>query len=360
MDGHMTSANASPSRVAVVLMNLGGPDQEASIRPFLKNFFMDRNIIDAPWPVRFLVSRLIAWRRGKGEALEAYSALGGKSPLLENTELQRTALERTLSQNFDGDVRCFVSMRYWHPMSDTVARQVADYQPDKVILLPLYPQFSTTTSFSSLQDWHPTVEKLGLALPTASLACHPFLDGFIDASADLIRHTWSRVPQGQNVRLLFSAHGLPEKVIEKGDPYQWQCEQSAARIAAAAGLTDDQWQICYQSRVGPLKWIGPSTEEALDQAAADGVGVLVYPHAFVSEHVETLVEIEDEYREYAAEKGITYFQRVPTVMTHPKFITGLRDLILAHVNKTGVIGDAGCPVEFSKCCQRLAKTGELK
>ena len=159
-------------KIAIVLFNLGGPDQTASIKPFLKNFFMDKNIIAAPWPVRFLISRLIAWRRGSGEALDAYSKLGGKSPLLENTELQRTALERSLGQNYDGEIKCFISMRYWHPMADQVAKQVADYAPDKIICLPLYPQFSTTTTRSSFQSWDQVCDKIGLDVPTLKICCY--------------------------------------------------------------------------------------------------------------------------------------------------------------------------------------------
>lgn len=346
-------------KIAVVLFNLGGPDQTASIKPFLKNFFMDKNIINAPWPVRFLVSRLIAWRRGSGEALDAYSKLGGKSPLLDNTILQQTALQRSLDKDYDGDIRCFISMRYWHPMADDVARQVQDYNPDKIICLPLYPQFSTTTTRSSFQNWDRAAGKIGLDIPTLKICCYPFHDSFVDASADLIAHAARSWPADKPMRLLFSAHGLPEKVIDAGDPYQWQCEQSAAKIADKVsdftGIENLDWQICYQSRVGPLKWIGPSTEQALEQAGRDGVGVMVYPHAFVSEHVETLVEIEEEYREYAGEHGVSHFVRIPTVMTHPKFIVGLKQFILQNMDKSGTISSRGpslCPAEFENCCQR--------
>ena len=342
-------------KIAVILFNLGGPDKTESIKPFLKNFFMDKNIIAAPYPVRWFVSRLIAWKRGAGEALEAYGRLGGKSPLLDNTELQRTALARSLSQDYDGDIKCFISMRYWHPMSDQVARQVREYAPDKIICLPLYPQFSTTTTRSSFQDWDRACRKIGLDIPTLKLCCYPFHDSFVEASADLINHTARSWPADKPMRLLFSAHGLPEKVIEGGDPYQWQCEESARKIAEATKIENLDWQICYQSRVGPLKWIGPSTEQALDQAGRDGVGVMIYPHAFVSEHVETLVEIEEEYREYASEKGVSHFMRVPTVMTHPKFIVGLKHLILQNLNKSGTISSDGppiCPEKFENCCQR--------
>ena len=350
---------AANQKIAVVLMNLGGPDKTESIRPFLKNFFMDKNIIAAPYPVRWMISRLIAWRRGRGEALTAYSALGGGSPLLANTELQRTALERSLQKDYGDYIRCFISMRYWHPMAAETVQKIKAYAPDKLILLPLYPQFSTTTVFSSLEDWQKAARKSGLDVPTASFGCYPFQTGFIEASADLISHEWRKLPAGHKTRLLFSAHGLPEKIIEGGDPYQWQCEESARRIAAATGIENLDWQICYQSRVGPLKWIGPSTEEALDKAAADNVGVLVYPHAFVSEHVETLVEIEEEYREYAMERGVPHFTRVPTVMTHPKFIVGLKGMVLENLDKTGVISGAPCPQNFEKCCRRLAEKGAL-
>lgn len=345
-----------PQKIAVILFNLGGPDQTDSIKPFLYNFFMDKNIIGAPAPIRYFLAKWISIKRSKGEALEVYGKLGGKSPLLDNTRLQAQALERSLSRDFDGDIRCFVSMRYWHPMADEVAKQVQDFAPDKVILLPLYPQFSTTTSFSSFQDWSRACRKIGFDAETTTLCCYPFQHGFIEASADLINHEYPKaLKSGHKIRLLFSAHGLPEKIIENGDPYQWQCEESARRIAAATGIENLDWQICYQSRVGPLKWIGPSTEEALQKAADDGVGVLIYPHAFVSEHVETLVEIEDEYRELAGKMGIAYFGRVPTVSTHPKFIVGLKELVLQMAGQHGIVSFEGgpiCPANAKNCCQR--------
>lgn len=325
-------------------MNLGGPDRPESIKPFLFNFFMDKNIIGAPKPIRYLIARWIAYSRGKGAAKTSYDALGGKSPLLENTVAQADALQSV----FDAqgvNTKVFVTMRYWHPMSAEVTKAVQAYAPDKIVLLPLYPQFSTTTSFSSIQDWQRSADKIGMKIPTEKICCYPFADGFIKASAELVRDTLAKAPA--KTRVLFSAHGLPEKVIEGGDPYQYQCEQSAAKIAAAIGIENLDWQVCYQSRVGPLKWIGPSTEEALDKAAADGVGVIIYPHAFVNEHVETLVEIEEEYREYAHEKGIPYFGRVPTVATHPLFIQALADLACDRL--AGQKTERICPVTFNRC-----------
>ncbi len=334
-------------KTAVVLMNLGGPDGQETIRPFLYNFFMDKNIIGAPLPVRWLLAQWISITRSRGAALQSYRHLGYRSPLLANTQDQARALEAVLAAHpqVQGEVKCFVTMRYWHPLADATVRDVKRYAPDRVILLPLYPQFSTTTVRSSLQTWERACKKIRFDVPTHSVCCYPMNDGFVTASAKLVRQTLNDAPKG--TRLLFSAHGLPEKTIADGDSYQWQCEQTAARIVEALDIPGLDWQICYQSRVGPLKWIGPSTEEALEKATRDGVGVVIYPHAFVSEHVETLVEIEIEYREKAQHMGIPYFGRVPTVGTHPDFIAGLAHETLAAVSRAGCARI--CPPEYRRC-----------
>jgi ferrochelatase len=338
-------------KTAVVLFNLGGPDEQKSIRPFLKNFFMDKNIITAPWPVRFILSELISRKRSKKEAGTSYGLLGYKSPLLENTLAQASALEGALKHD-DPSVnwKIFTCMRYWHPMSHEVAKRVQEWHPDEIILLPLYPQFSTTTSWSSFEDWKKATDAIGLNVETRTICCYPFDEGFISASARLIREAHDAfIAEHPDLfpRVLFSAHGLPEKIIEGGDPYQWQCEQSAKVIAEATGIANLDWQICYQSRVGRLKWIGPSTEEALHKAAADKVPVLVYPHAFVSEHVETLVEIEIEYRHLAEQIGIPGFVPIPTVSTSQEFIAGLS----AQVRKapTNDSRERICPANLTRC-----------
>jgi ferrochelatase len=338
-------------KIAVVLFNLGGPDAQTSIRPFLKNFFMDKNIITAPWPVRFFLSELISRKRSKKEAGTSYGLLDHKSPLLENTLAQAEALENALHDS-DPSVtwKTFTCMRYWHPMSDAVSKHVQAWQPDEIILMPLYPQFSTTTSWSSFEDWHKAAAATGLSVKTSTICCYPLNYGFIEASAHLIRRAHDEfITQHPNLfpRVLFSAHGLPEKIIEGGDPYQWQCEQSAKVIAEATGISNLDWQICYQSRVGRLKWIGPSTEDALHKAAKDNVPVLIYPHAFVSEHVETLVEIEIEYRHLAEQIGVPGFVRVPTVSTSPEFITGLVDEIKNSLNNDS--RERICPTDFTRC-----------
>lgn len=339
----------SGQKIAVVLFNLGGPDKRESIRPFLINFFMDPAIIGAPWPVRFLLSRYIAFKRSRAQAGTAYGVLGDRSPLLDNTNQQARALEQELNARPDGNhYSVHVCMRYWHPMSDAVVRAVKAQDPDQIILLPLYPQFSTTTSGSSVADWHRAARKIDLHVPTEFICCYPDAAGFIQASAENVCAAYTaliaQTPGTKPPRVLFSAHGLPEKIIAGGDPYQAQCEKTAHDIAAATGIENLDWMICYQSRVGPLKWIGPSTDAAIHLAAADQVPIVIYPHAFVSEHVETLVEIEHEYRELAHQLGVPGFARAATVMTHPTFIQALAEMVRIRTRvRPGVAsGDGVC------------------
>lgn len=333
-------------------MNLGGPQSEADIKPFLYNFFMDKNIIGAPLPIRWFIARHISRTRSKGAARDAYAKLGFKSPLPENTKKQAIALQASLrASGLDADV--LVSMRYWHPLAPEVIEKINAIKPDRLVLLPLYPQYSTTTTGSSFQDFWTSVQEDDGELhkrwndetKISMICCYPVLPGFITASAAHIRAEIAKAPPG--MRILFSAHGLPEKVIAAGDPYQHQCEKTAEAIVSELNIPDLDWQICYQSRVGPLKWIGPSTDEALEKAAADKKGVIVYPHAFVSEHVETLVEIDMEYRHKADALGLPYFAKAETVGTHPAFIAGLASLV-----KNAVAGNTCpkfCPARFKRC-----------
>lgn len=330
-------------KITVILLNLGGPDQPSSIRPFLKNFFMDPAIIGAPYPIRWMISRYIAWKRGRpgGPAEQSYGMMGGKSPLLENTIAQAKVLQEKLNldakQNQNTNYTVHVVMRYWHPRADQVIQTLTKNPPDQIILLPLYPQFSTTTTGSSIAEFQQEMTRAGLSVPIKTVCCYPDQKGFIAVSTDQIKSAYQTMladyPHLKSPRVLFSAHGLPEKIIAGGDPYQMQCEKTAALIAAqlARDLGEPKldWQVCYQSRVGPLQWIKPSTDDALRRAADDQVPVIIYPHAFVSEHVETLVEIEHEYRDLARELHVPAFVRAGTVMTHPDFITGLADMVVA-------------------------------
>lgn len=344
-------------RVAIVLFNLGGPDKPDSIKPFLFNFFMDKNIIRLPLPLRFFIAKMISVKRSKNEAASSYGLLGGASPLLENTQAQADALQAQLLHREDCDYSVFVCMRYWHPMAEDVVRKVQAWGPDRIVLLPLYPQYSTTTTRSSLQNWNKEAAKIGLNVPTALVCCYPESRGFIGASAAHIKKTYDEMraqyPQHKAPRLLFSAHGLPEDIVLDGDPYQAQCEQTARAIVRGLEIENLDWVVCYQSRVGPKKWIGPSTSEELERAAHDQVPVIIYPHAFVSEHVETLSEIEIEYRADAARLGVPAFARVPTVSENEAFICDLAQMAVQHSKQSGIFPAGGvraCPKSCKRCC----------
>lgn len=352
-------------KVAVVLFNLGGPDSKNAIRPFLLNFFMDKNIIRLPVPLRCLIAMMIANRRSKREAGDSYGELGDKSPLLENTDKQRKALEKALkADSRETQFKVFTCMRYWHPMAPQVVREVRDWGAEKIVILPLYPQFSTTTTWSSLGQWNKAMFEAGMELPTSTICCYHENAGYVEASAELIRAQYDKaVKDGHEApRVLFSAHGLPEKIVKDGDPYQWQCEQSAEGIVRALGIEGLDYQYCYQSRVGPQKWIGPSLDEALVKAKQDEKAVVIYPHAFTQEHVETLVELDVEYRHMADKLGLPGYYRASTVGTHKAFIGGLATLVFDHLEKSGATPEGGecpCPPEFGRCCVRMETAGAL-
>ena len=344
-------------KTAVVLFNLGGPDGPGAVRPFLFNLFSDPAIIGAPAPMRWLLAQWISRRRAP-VARKIYDALGGGSPLLANTQAQAAALEATLNASGgDGESKVFIAMRYWHPMSDETARAVTAYDPDQVLLLPLYPQFSTTTTGSSITDWERAAAKAGLTAPSRTLCCYPTQSGFVAEIAGLLRAVLAEVGSGaaDAPRVLFSAHGLPKKIIDRGDPYQWQVEQTAAAVVAALDQAALDWVVCYQSRVGPLEWIGPSTDTEIARAGSEGKAVVVVPIAFVSEHSETLVELDIEYRHLAEAKRVPRYTRVATVDTRAAFIEGLAEL--ARVTLAGERAccsqDGGrlCPAAWAGCPQ---------
>ncbi|MBL6957409.1 MAG: ferrochelatase [Rhodospirillales bacterium] len=319
-------------KTAVVLFNLGGPDSLDAVRPFLFNLFNDPAIIGAPGLIRTLLAYFISTRRAP-TAKKIYEQIGGRSPLLPQTENQAKALEETLNGNGAKTFKVFVCMRYWHPMSDQAAAEVAAFAPDDIVLLPLYPQFSTTTTGSSIADWKRAAKAAGLSCPTRAVCCYPAEAGWVAAQAKAIGSALAEAAKNGPARLLFSAHGLPKKVVDKGDPYVWQVERTAAAVVRSLGRdglnrNGLDWAVCYQSRVGPLEWIGPNIEDELKRAAADGVAVAVAPIAFVSEHSETLVELDIEYRQLAGQLDIPGYLRVPAVGVDADFIGGLAGLVL--------------------------------
>lgn len=317
-------------KIAVVLFNLGGPDSLDAVKPFLRNLFTDPAIIRVPGFVRMFLARLIAARRAP-VAREIYSKIGGRSPILPETKLQADALEAALGAR-GIEAKCFIAMRYWRPFTAEAAASVKAYAPDRIVLLPLYPQYSTTTTQSSREVWTKDAKSLKLQIPTSEICCYPTEGGFVAAAAARIREVMEKAKPGVSYRLLFSAHGLPKKIIEGGDPYQWQVEQSAAAIAKELGGEDLDWNVCYQSRVGPLEWIGPSTDAEIKRAGADGKGVIIFPVAFVSEHSETLVELDMEYAELANHAGVPDYLRASTVRDHPEFISALAGLVSVGLN----------------------------
>jgi ferrochelatase len=306
------------TRQAVVLFNLGGPDTLKAVEPFLINLFCDRAIIRLPGPLRWLVAQAIAKRRAP-VARAIYEQLGGSSPILANTEAQARALETALG---DG-TRVFIAMRYWHPLSRETVQEVKDWAPDRIVLVPLYPQFSTTTTASSLAAWRKEAKLSGLAVPTQILCCYPTEPGFVTAIAEGLKAGLTEFPAGSKVRILFSAHGLPERIVAGGDPYLWQVQRTVEAVLTRLGRRDLDTMICFQSRVGPLRWLLPSTEAEIRQAGAERKALIVVPISFVSEHSETLVELDKKYSQLAHTVGVPAYRRLPAVATHAAFIEGL-------------------------------------
>lgn len=353
-------ADMKKPRVAIVLFNLGGPDKPESVRPFLVNLFKDPAILRVPFFVRPFLARLIAYLRTK-PAKANYAILGGGSPLLGLTQEQARALEKALP---DYDTRCFVAMRYWHPFSLPVAKEVLDWAPDEVVLLPLYPQYSTTTTGSSFTDWRDAVAQVGLSVPVTSLCCYHADPGYVSATAAEVHRAYdaalASLAGSAPLRILFSAHGLPQSIVKHGDPYQYQVERTVAAVVRSLAIPDLDWSICFQSRATPQKWLDPSTEHAIAEAAADKTAILVVPIAFVSEHSETLVELDVEYREVAEHAGVPGYFRAPAQNSDPAFIESLAGLVRhARAQGPGLCSWAGgrtCPKAHKDCPHALAGT----
>jgi ferrochelatase len=335
-------------KLAVVLYNLGGPDNLDAVEPFLTNLFSDPAIISLPALVRKPLARFIAKRRAP-IARQIYAKLGGRSPILEETQAQAVALEGALAKR-GHEARAFIAMRCWKPFTDEAVREVAAWKPEHVVRLPLYPQFSTTTTASSEDAWNDASAGIGAA--QSRVCCYPWVEGFIAAEVALIREAMAKTKPELSYRLLLSAHGLPERTVARGDPYRWQVERSAAAIVAALGMPGLDWSVCFQSRVGPLKWIEPATDSEIKRAGSDDMGLIVAPIAFVSEHSETLVELDIEYEKLARESGVRDYLRVPTVGTRPEFIEALADLVERAVGSSrAVTCGAGriCPSGSDRC-----------
>ena len=339
------------TKLAVVLFNLGGPDSLKAVKPFLFNLFRDPAIISLPAVARYPLAATIATTRAK-TARANYEVMGGASPLLGETQDQAAALEAALAgRSPDLQTRCFIAMRYWEPFAKETAAQVAAFGPDEIVLLPLYPQYSTTTTASSLADWRRVYRGQGR---TRVVCCYPTARGLVEAHARAIRKVWENAGAPANLRLLFSAHGLPQQVVEAGDPYRAQIEATAQAVAARLPEFAD-WRVSFQSRVGRLPWLAPYTDDEIRRAGIEGKGVVVAPIAFVSEHVETLVELDRDYARLAREVGCAPYLRARTPGVADAFIDDLARAVLeATARPSGAAphGPWRCPAGHAKCALR--------
>lgn len=324
-------------KIAVVLFQLGGPDSLESIAPFLYNLFSDPDIFDFPGssvlgkPLAKFISR-----NRKNSAAEHYAAIGGKSPILDHTMQQSNALQKKLRAQ-GHDATTFIAMRYWHPSTETVVQEVKQGRFDRIILLPLYQQFSKSTTYSSLNEWKRLASKQTLTTPTQLICCYPNHPLLVDAYVDRINEAYEKFAglEGTDIDLIFSAHGVPLSYIRKGDPYQIQVEETV-RSVVAKGSWSSPHALCYQSKVGPQKWLSPSLTDTVEQKIRSGrKNLLIIPIAFVTEHIETLHEIDIELREESEIWGVGQMYVMPALNDHPLFIRCLADQVEARLKSTG-------------------------
>jgi protoporphyrin/coproporphyrin ferrochelatase len=312
-------------RVGVVLFQLGGPDTLAAIEPFLYNLFCDPDIIDFPFARigRKPLAKLISTTRAR-KVQHHYATIGGGSPIRRFTERQAQALETELT-NRGLDARCFVAMRYWHPFTSEAITELEAAQCSEVVLLPLYPQYSSTTTGSSLNEWRRRFRGDAEVHNVGPFYQHPM---YLDAVIEKIEEALARFPDPERAGIVFSAHSVPMSVIAKGDPYQRHIEETV-RLLMERGGWPNRHRLCYQSKVGASKWLQPSLHRTLhDLAAEKSREVCIVPVAFVSDHVETLGEIDHEAREEARRLGITRFEMSAGLNDSPKFISALGKFVL--------------------------------
>ena len=318
---------ANPTRrVGVVLFQLGGPDTLEAIEPFLFNLFCDPDIIDFPFARlgRRPLAKLISSTRAR-KVQHHYSVIGGGSPIRRFTEQQARALQIKLVES-GLDARCFVAMRYWHPFTAQAIEQLLAAECDEVVLLPLYPHYSSTTTGSSLNEWQRHFRE---DIPVHSIVTFYRHDLYLEALAEKMDEALARFPQPERPEIVFSAHSVPQAVIDRGDPYQRQIEETVELIMHRGGWLN-RHRICYQSKVGASKWLQPSLHRTLRDLAGEHVQeICVVPISFVSDHVETLGEIDHEAREEAKILGIRQFEMTSGLNSSPTFIAALAELVIS-------------------------------
>ena len=319
-------------RIGVILFQLGGPDSLESVEPFLYNLFCDPDIIEMP--LGFVLRKPLAWwiaSRRAAKAAAHYAEIGGQSPLLDLTQRQAHALQESLRQHLEAHV--VIAMRYWRPFTEEAVRSLRDTRPDEIVLLPLYPQYSFATTGSSLNEWRRRYQGTAPVRTVEHFHDHPL---YIDAQVERINSSLAhfdphRLPESEGIsrtHLLFSAHGIPESFVKRGDPYQRQVE-ATVRLVMDRGGWANRHSLCYQSKVGRQKWLEPSLDDEIHRLAHEETNqVLVVPISFVSEHIETLHEINMETREEAEALGIKLFRMAPAVGSSATFVACLSDLVL--------------------------------
>lgn len=315
-------------KTAVLMLNMGGPDSLDAVRPFLKNLFLDPAIISAPRPIRYPLASFLAMRRAR-KVRPRYALIGGRSPIGEITEQQARALDHALGPDFDPVLPAFT---YWHPFISESVMKADTAKANRLVALSLYPQFCSATSGTCLED-------LSLSLPgkvfesaLAIIDSWPDHPGYLDALTATVFEALERVPADRrdDTVILFSAHGIPASLVLKGDPYLDETRRTVAGVLRRLG--NRPYELAFQSRLGPVKWLEPSLTEMLKSLAAKGAPPLVVvPISFVSDHIETLYELDIQHRRIAKDLGFTVFERAPSLNTRPDFIEALAQLVRAAV-----------------------------
>ncbi|MFV9875238.1 MAG: ferrochelatase [Rickettsiales endosymbiont of Dermacentor nuttalli] len=338
-------------KLAVVVFNLGGPSEEKDIKTFLFNLFYDKYILRLPNPFRWMLAKYISIRRTK-KSKNIYDKIGGKSPILLETNKQAEALSKKMIELKvnNKEFNIFVSMRHSKPYIHDTIKNINDYNPNQIFLLPLYPQYSTTTTRSFIEEFLKCASKSNIKSPIKYLCCYPDSNKFIDAHIKLIKIKYDEAKLIGTPRIIFSAHSLPKKIIEKGDPYQWQVEYTVQKIVEKLTLDYSiDYVLSYQSRVGALKWLTPYTEDEIVKASNQNIPIVIVPITFVSEHSETLVELDIIYRNIARQNGSIGYSRVETLRTSDLFIEYLSDVCVRLLNSNNGRISRLCPEQFKEC-----------
>jgi ferrochelatase len=330
------------TKTAIVLLNLGGPDSLDAVEPFLYNLFSDPDIIDFPLSFLFRkkLAKIIANKRAP-RIREQYQKIGGKSPIMNHTQAQAQMLEERLN----GRAHVYIAMRYWNPMISEAVNRIKSDGIEKVVLLPMYPQYSKATTGSSINEWNRQAQGHNLDVETHIIESYHTNPLYIKAVVERIREALVMFPEERrdSVHILFSAHGTPMKLVKQGDPYSEQISETVESVMKA-GEFAQRHHLCFQSKVGPMKWLTPSTHETILELASNGVtDMLVVPIAFVSDHLETLYEINIEYRRLALENGIENFEMTEGLNGSETFIDALEQLVQDHCHSDVAEGDRRIP-----------------